>query len=304
MYDVIIVGGGPAGLSAALYALRAGKRAFVLEKNNFGGQIAWSPRIENYPGVMAVSGAEFSDNLLAQVLDKGGEIELTEVTRIDDAGRNKIVRTADGDFEAKAVILATGAKHRRLGLPREETLTGNGVSYCAVCDGAFYKGRPVAVAGGGDAALQDALLLSASCSLVYIIHRRDAFRAEAANVEAASTRPNIRLLMSSTVAALEGGDTLTGVTVESTRDGGRLLLPVSGLFIAAGFEPENGSFADIADLDDAGWFASGENCLARTPGVFVAGDCRSKDVRQLTTAISDGAIAALAACRFVDALSE
>jgi thioredoxin reductase (NADPH) len=304
IHDVIIVGGGPAGLSAALYALRAGKRALVLEKNNFGGQIAWSPRIENYPGVMAVSGAEFSDNLLAQVLDKGGEIELTEVARIDDAGDKKIVRTADGDFEARAVILATGAKHRRLGLPREEVLTGNGVSYCAVCDGAFYKGRTVAVVGGGDAALQDALLLSASCQTVYIIHRREAFRAEAANVDAVNARPNIRFLMSSTVTALEGEGALSGITVESLRDGSRTRIPVDGLFIAVGFEPENDGFAGLADLDADGWFAAGEDCLSRTPGIFVAGDCRAKEVRQLATAVGDGAVAAVSACRFVDGLAK
>ena len=302
MYDVIIVGGGPAGLSAALYALRAEKTVLVLEKNNFGGQIAWSPRVENYPGLMSVSGAALADNLLSQVLEKGGEIELTEVFGISDFGLTKTVRTADGDFEAKAVILATGAKHRRLGLPREEELTGNGVCYCAVCDGAFYKGRPVAVAGGGDAALQDALLLSASCSEVYIIHRRGEFRAEAANVSAVRERPNIRLVMSSRVMELLGEKELSGVTIYHSSDDIRSHIAVDGLFVAVGYQPENGAFAEFADLDDNGWFDSGEDCRTRTPGVFAAGDCRAKTVRQLTTAVGDGAVAAVAACRYVDGL--
>ncbi|NCB52003.1 MAG: FAD-dependent oxidoreductase [Clostridia bacterium] len=302
MYDVIIVGGGPAGLSAALYALRAEKTVLVLEKNNFGGQIAWSPRVENYPGLMSVSGAALADNLLSQVLEKGGEIELTEVLGISDFGLTKTVRTADGDFEAKAVILATGAKHRRLGLPREEELTGNGVCYCAVCDGAFYKGRPVAVAGGGDAALQDALLLSASCSEVYIIHRRGEFRAEAANVSAVRERPNIRLVMSSRVMELLGEKELSGVTIYHSSDDSRSHIAVDGLFVAVGYQPENGAFAEFADLDDNGWFDSGEDCRTRTPGVFAAGDCRAKTVRQLTTAVGDGAVAAVAACRYVDGL--
>lgn len=304
MYDVIIVGGGPAGLSAALYALRAGKRVLVLEKNNFGGQIAWSPRVENYPGIPSVSGAEFTDILMSQVMDRGGELELTEVIGISDEGFVKTVRTTDGDFNAKAVILATGAKHRRLGLPREEELTGNGVSYCAVCDGAFYKGRPVAVAGGGDAALQDALLLSTLCSEVYIIHRRNAFRAESANVDAVSARANIRLVLSCTVAELEGAPALSGLIVQNALDGSRGRLQVDGLFVAVGFEPENGGFSQFAGLDASGWFASGEDCLTRTPGIFVAGDCRAKEVRQLTTAVSDGAVAAVSACRFVEGLPE
>mgnify|MGYP003209883404 FL=1 len=196
-YDIVIVGGGPAGLAAAIYGRRAEKSVLVLEKNGFGGQIAWSPMVDNFPGIPSVSGAELADRMFSQALDMGAEAELAEVTGLRRDGAGYAVVTPDGDYAAKAVILATGAQHRRLGVAREEELAGNGVCYCAVCDGAFYKGRPVAVAGGGDAALQDALLLANGCSEVYIIHRRDEFRAEAANVSAARSRPNIEFCMSS-----------------------------------------------------------------------------------------------------------
>lgn len=299
IYDVIIVGGGPAGLAAAIYARRAEKTVLVLEKNGFGGQIAMSPLVDNYPGQPAVSGAKLADAMVTQVLEKGGELDLTEVTGVEDRDGMKLVHTADGDREARAVILATGAKHRQLGLERENDLIGEGVSYCAVCDGAFYKGRPVAVAGGGDAALQDALLLSNTCSTVYIIHRRGEFRAEAANVSAAKGRSNIRMVMNAGIVGLVGDEELKGVEIET--GGEKKVLPVDALFVAVGFESENAAFAPIAELDASGWFATGESCATRTPGVFAAGDCRAKTVRQLTTAVGDGAAAAVAACRYIDA---
>lgn len=302
MYDIIIVGGGPAGLSAALYSLRAEKKVLVLEKNSFGGQIAIAPRVDNFPGVPSVSGAALADTMLRQVTEKGGEIDLAEVLSVEDRGAYKIVHSTDGDLEAKAVILATGARHRHLGLEREEELTGNGVSYCAVCDGAFYKDRPVAVCGGGDAALQDALLLSGLCSTVYIIHRRDEFRAEAANVSAVRAKSNVRLVMNSVVTELVGEDELTGVAVRDKLGGEAKVLPVDGLFVAVGFESENAPFHDVAELSAEGWFNSDESCRTKTPGVFAAGDCRQKIVRQLTTAISDGATAAVAACRYIESL--
>lgn len=300
-FDIVIVGGGPAGLTAALYALRADKSVLVLEKNGFGGQIAQSPRVENFPGTPAMSGAEFADRLLEQVTALGGEIDLVEVTGISENGRGKLVHTPEGDYEAGAVILATGAKHRRLGLPREEELVGLGVSYCAVCDGAFYKGARVAVAGGGDAAAQDALLLAGSCSEVYLIHRRGELRAEAANVRRLRERENVHLCLYSRISALVGERELEALELTDTRTGELTRLPVSGLFVAVGFEPENEIFANYAALDSAGWFASDESCEAGTPGVFVAGDCRAKTLRQLTTAVGDGAAAAVAACRWLDA---
>ena len=300
-YDIIIAGGGPAGLTAAIYARRADKSVLVLEKNGFGGQIAWSPRVENFPGTPAASGAELADRMLDQAMGLGAEIELTEVTGLVPENGGFTVRTADGYYGARAVILATGARHRRLGVDREEELSGNGVCYCAVCDGAFFAGRPVAVAGGGDAALQDALLLANSCSEVYIIHRRETFRAEMANQAAVRARPNIHCLMSSRVAELLGGDELTGVVVEDVNSGERRTLEADGLFVAVGNESDNAPFASLAETDAAGWFTAGEDCLTATPGLFVAGDCRAKAVRQLATAVGDGATAAVAAVRYLDA---
>ena len=298
-YDIVIVGGGPAGLAAAIYARRAGKSALLLEKNGFGGQIAWSPRVENYPGVAAISGAELSDRMFSQALEMGAEADLAEVTGLAREGALWRVETPEGDYLARAVILATGARHRRLGVEREEELAGSGVCYCAVCDGAFYKGRPVAVAGGGDSAVQDALLLSNSCSQVYIIHRRREFRAESANVDALRSRGNVTMLMDSRVTALLGAGELTGVRVEGP-DGSRDI-EVDALFVAVGSEADSAPFAGVASTDDAGWFTAGEGCAAGAPGLFAAGDCRAKSVRQLTTAVGDGAAAAVAACHHVDA---
>ena len=301
-YDIIVVGGGPAGLAAAIYARRAEKSVLVLEKNGFGGQIAWSPKVDNFPGVPEVSGAELADRMFSQALGLGADAELAEVTAVSPAPGGFTVSTPDGDYSAKAVILATGAQHRKLGVDREDELAGNGVCYCAVCDGAFYKDRPVAVAGGGDAALQDALLLANVCSQVYIIHRRDEFRAEAANVSAVLSRGNITRLMNSRVVALEGEGELSGIVVEDKATLERRSIAVDGLFVAVGYEAANAAFAPIAKLDAAGWFTAGEDCAAGTPGVFAAGDCRAKTVRQLTTAVGDGAAAAVAACRYIDSL--
>ena len=299
MYDVIIIGGGPAGLTAAVYARRAGKSALVVEKNAFGGQIAQSPRVENYPGFPSVSGTELADRLLSQAMEQGAEVELEEVSEIRDGGGSKTVICASGArFEGRALILATGAKPRALGLAREEQLTGSGVSYCAVCDGAFYKGRTAAVVGGGSSALQDALLLSETCAKVYLIHRRDRFRGEQALVDALRRRENVEFLLNAQVKTLLGGDELTGVTVE--QDGARRDVSLDALFVAVGSQPDNGAFAPLLRLDEAGYADAGEDCLTPTAGVFVAGDCRKKAVRQLTTAVADGAVAALAAVHWLE----
>jgi len=299
MYDVIIVGGGPAGLTAALYALRAGKTVLVIEKSAFGGQITWSPKVENFPTIESVSGSELGDRLMAQAMAQGAELELDEVTKLELDGDIKRVYTDfGGEYEGKTLIIATGAKPRMLGIEREAELVGAGVCFCAVCDGAFYKGRPVAVNGGGNSALQDAVLLSESCSKVYLIHRRNEFRGEAKLVEVLKNKPNVEFVLNSTVTALNGGDELTGISVsdgETVRD-----IAVDGLFVAVGHAPDNSVFADYLELDNAGYADSGEDCLTKTPGVFVAGDCRKKQVRQLTTACADGAVAALAACRYLD----
>ena len=302
MHDIIIIGGGPAGLTAALYALRAGKSVLVIEKSSFGGQITWSPKVENFPGIPSVSGAELGDKLTAQALEQGAELELDEVVSVELDGDIKRVKTDFGGvFEAKALIIASGARPRSLGVPGEEELTGAGVCFCAVCDGAFYKGREVAVTGGGNSALQDAMLLSDTCSKVYIIHRRDSFRGEARLVEALRARPNVEFVLGSSITALLGQDELCGVRVADSA-GAEREIAVDGLFVAIGHVPDNGIFSALIDLDEGGYADSDESCMTRTPGVFAAGDCRRKAVRQLTTAAADGSCAALAACRYIDAL--
>ena len=302
MYDIIIVGGGPAGLTAALYALRAGKTALIIEKNAFGGQITWSPKVENFPTIESISGTELADRLMEQTMNQGAEMELDEVTAIELDGDVKRVKTEfGGEFEAKTVIIATGARPRMLGVEREAELVGSGVCFCAVCDGAFYKDRPVAVNGGGNSALQDAMLLSDTCSRVYLVHRRDSFRGEAKLVEALREKENVEFVLNSSITALHGETELTGITV-TDKMGNERKIAVDGLFVAIGHAPDNGIFAGLIDLDAGGYADSGEDCMTKTPGVFVAGDCRKKSVRQLTTAVADGSAAALAACSYIDSL--
>ena len=299
MYDVVIIGGGPAGLTAATYLRRAEKSVLVLEKNAFGGQITWSPRVENFPGFPSISGVELGDRLLEQAMEQGAEVELEEAVGLEEIGDGKRVRCASGAaFEGRAVILATGARPRMLGVKDEERLIGSGVCYCAVCDGAFYKGRDVAVCGGGNSALQDALLLSESCRRVTLIHRRDGFRGEEKLVRALKEKPNVDFMLGAAVTELLGGEELSGLVVEQA--GEKKTLPVEGLFVAVGHQPDNAAYGEWLTLDPAGYAAAGEDCLTKTPGLFVAGDCRAKSVRQLTTAAADGAVAALAACRWLD----
>ena len=301
LYDILIVGGGPAGLTAATYARRAGKSVLVIEKNAFGGQITWSPKVENFPGFLSLSGTELGDRLLEQAMEQGAEVELDEVVGVSvDADGVKTVQCESGaQFQGRALIIAVGAKPRMLGLPGEEALVGNGVCFCAVCDGAFYAGQDVAVCGGGNAALQDALLLSEKCRRVTLIHRRGSFRGEQKLVEALSKRDNVDFVLNASVTGLLGEDELRGIVI--TQNGETWELPVTGLFIAVGHQPDNAVFASLMDLDAAGYAASGEDCRTRSAGVFVAGDCRAKQVRQLTTAAADGSVAALAACRVLDA---
>ena len=299
MYDIIIIGGGPAGLTAAVYARRAGKSVLVLEKAALGGQITWSPKVENFPSVVSISGTELGDRMAEQALAQGAEVEVEEVVGIDDCGEYRRVRCDFGaEYEGRAIIIATGAKPRMLGVEREEELVGAGVGYCAVCDGAFFKGMPVAVNGGGNSALQDAMLLSETCSRVYLIHRRDSFRGEERLVEALREKGNVEFVLGARITKLLGEDELHGVVVE--QDGREREIAVDGLFVAIGHEPDVGTFSSLIELDERGYAAAGEDCLTRSEGVFVAGDCRAKRVHQLTTAVADGAVAALAACAWLD----
>ncbi|MED9933211.1 MAG: thioredoxin-disulfide reductase [Catenibacillus sp.] len=299
MYDMIIVGAGTAGLSAAIYGARAGKNVLVLEANTYGGQIVRSPEVENYPGIAHISGYEFAQNLYDQAVNLGAAVEFENVVEIRADGQEKYVVTEDNEYTARAVILATGAVNRPLGVDGEDDFVGAGISYCATCDGAFFKGKDVAVVGGGSTALEDALFLSAYCRKVYLIHRRDAFRGEQKYVDNLKTKDNIEFVLNSQVTALKGNDFLEAVDVKNKVSGETVTLPVSGLFVAIGQMPQNGPFAGLINLDDGGYIAAGEDCRTNVEGIFTAGDCRTKTVRQLTTAASDGAAAALAACEYL-----
>ena len=292
-FDILIVGGGPAGLTAAIYARRAGKSVLVLEQEAFGGQIASSPRVDNFPGCYGVSGAELAERLFSQAEALGARLELEEVQAVRP-GTPHTVTTDYGTYTASALILATGMKHRTLGLPGEDTLAG--ISYCAVCDGAFYAGKDVAVAGGGNTALQDALFLSTICRNVTVIHRRDAFRGDPILAEALAKRENVTLRMNTVITALRGQDALTGLVLRDKVTGAELELSVSGLFQAVGQQPQTQLAASLGLTGADGFLPAGEDCVTAAPGVFAAGDCRAKSVRQLTTACADGAVAALAAC--------
>ena len=303
MHDLIIVGGGPAGLTAAIYGLRAGKTVLVIEKNGFGGQIAYSPKVENIPGTISISGAEFADKLTEQAMALGADVELETVIRVEN-GETKRVYTEEGScFEANAVILAVGVKHRMLGLAGEEELVGSGLSFCAVCDGAFYAGQNVAMIGGGNSALQEALLLSEVCNKVTVVQNLAFFTGEKKLADALIAKENVQVLFSTVVAEyLSENGQLTGLRVRN-ENGDEQILKVDGAFLAVGLVPENDAFAPLAELNDWGYFASSEDCTTKTAGIYVAGDCRSKTIRQVTTAAADGAVAAMAACRYLDQLS-
>ena len=301
MYDIIIVGGGPAGLTAAIYGLRAGKTVLVIEKGGFGGQIAFSPKVENIPGTKLISGAEFADQLTDQAMALGADVELENVTRVEKLEDHFQVDTEEGSaYTGRSVILALGVKHRTLGLPGEDELIGHGISFCAVCDGAFYEGQEVAMIGGGNSALQEALLLSEVCKKVTVVQNLADFTGEKKLADALRQKENVQIYFSTLVAGYkaENGE-LTGLQLK--RENGETLdIRVDGAFLAVGLEPRNGPFAHLAQTNTWGYFDSAEDCLTQTPGLFVAGDCRSKRIRQVVTASSDGAIAAMAACSYLD----
>ena len=300
MHDIIIVGAGTAGLSAAIYGLRAGKSVLVLEQASYGGQIINTPEIENYPAIQKISGFEFATNLYNQAKNLGAEFAVEKVEGIEDKGQFKEVKTKDKSYEGKAVILATGAKNRSLGVEKEEELVGKGISYCATCDGMFYRGKVVAVNGGGNTAVEDATFLSDYVEKVYVIHRRDEFRADKAEVDRLVSKPNVELVLNSTVKTLESDASgLTGLVVVN-KNGEERSLKVDGLFVAIGQAPDNQAFSDLVELDGKGYISAGESTLTKTPGIFTAGDCRTKAIRQLATAASDGAVAGLAAVSYIN----
>lgn len=299
MYDIGIIGGGTAGMTAAIYGQRAGKRTIIIEGGVFGGQITSSPNVENYPGIASVSGSEFSMNLLDQAVKLGAETETEQVTGIRDEGPEKIIVAGEKEYPCRSVILATGVTHRHLGIPGEDRLTGSGVSYCATCDGMFFRGRDVAVVGGGSTALQDAEFLSGYCRKVYLIHRRDEFRGEDNIVKRLEKKENVEFILSAVVKEIVGKFMVEKLILNHKKTGEESELAVAGVFIAVGQIPQNDMFADIVKLDGSGFILAAEDCMTSHPGIFAAGDCRTKEVRQLTTAAADGAVAALAACRYI-----
>ncbi len=302
MYDIIIVGAGPAGMTAAIYGQRAGKSTLMIDKAGYGGNIITTPSVENYPGLKNVSGAEFAQALYEQAESFGAEYKSAEVTGITDAAGVKTVHTDAGDFDAKAVIIATGQVNRKLGLEHEEQLVGSGVSFCATCDGMFFRGRDVAVIGGGNTALEDAEYLAGVANKVYLVHRRDKFRGEQKTVDRLEKLENVEFVLNSSPVRFLGEGPITGLVIKDNLTGEERELKVQGVFEAVGQMPQNANFADITDLDGAGYISATEACETGRPGIFVAGDCRTKKVRQLDTAAADGTVAALAASEYINSL--
>lgn len=298
MTDVLIIGGGMAGLTAALYSLRAGKSVCLIEKETLGGQITSSPLVENYPGLPAVSGNQLMDGLLNQVMDLGAEIELDEIKSLARNGGVFVARAEGARYEGKAVIIASGARPRRLGLPEEEALIGHGVSFCALCDGAFYKDMDVAVVGGGNSAAQAAVYLAEICRTVTVIQQFDHLTCDKRDEKKLHSKDNIRLCLGAEIVSLNGSEQLTGVTV--FQNGENRTIPVAGLFVCIGRSADNEPFASLLQLDSNGCIVAGEDCRTSVEGLYVAGDCRTKAIRQLTTAAADGSISAVAACAYID----
>lgn len=304
MYDIIIIGAGPAGLTAALYARRAEKSVLVLEKSTFGGQITHSPKVENYPGFIQMTGTEFADKLTEQVLSQGAEIELDTAKSIEGTPGNYKVIGDYAEYSAKSVIIAGGSAHRQLNLPNEDKFIGEGISYCAVCDGAFYKNKNVAIVGGGNSALQEAVMLSDICASVTLIQNLSFLTGEEKLIADIENRNNINVIYSSVVTEILGEDSFKGIVIENTETNVKTHLLLDGVFVAIGQKPENESFKNVVELNEYGYIKADETCKPENApqGIFTAGDCRTKSVRQVATAISDGAVAALAACSFVDSV--
>ena len=300
MYDIIIVGAGPAGLTAAVYARRAGKSVLVLEKDTFGGQVTFSPKLENYPGFQEISGNELAQRMLEQAMALGAEIDMDTVTEVLD-GEVKTVVGEAGRYEARSVIIAAGARHRRLNLPGEENFIGNGISFCAVCDGAFFKDQHVAVIGGGNTALQEIALLADICKKVTVVQNLAFLTGEEKMIQLLQSKNNIDYIYNTVVTGYEGETSLQAIRLLNTETQETSRLEIDGIFLAIGTAPENDAYQKVAKLNEYGYIVSDESCRTETPGIFVAGDCRTKAYRQVATAISDGAAAALNACRFLDA---
>ncbi len=302
MYDILIIGAGPAGMTAAIYGQRGGKKTIVFDKLSYGGQVINTAEVANYPGIPNMTGLDFADKTYNQMKDLGAEMSYEEISEIRDADKpiKTVITTSGKEYQCKAIIIATGSSPRPLGVENEDRFRGAGISYCATCDGAFFRDKTVAVCGGGNTALEDAEVLSDIAEKVYLVHRRDEFRADATNVKRVKSKKNVELVLDSVVTAIKGERFIQGIEVENKKTGEKRELKIDGLFVAIGQMPENDIFKDVVKLNKAGYVEAGEDCLTGTDGIFTAGDCRAKKVRQITTAVSDGAIAALAAIEHVN----
>jgi len=298
IFDIVVVGGGPAGLTAAVYALRASKTVLIVEKAAFGGQVTYSPKIENYPGTAQITGTELADAMVSQALSFGAEVELDNIVGIKKSDDGIFTLTGEyGEYCGKAVIIASGAHHRHLGLDREEELTGKGISYCAVCDGDFFRGKNIAVVGGGNSAVGDALMLASRCESVTVIQNLETLTAEPKSCEKLLALPNVKVIYNTVVTGFVGENELSALKLDTNGEASELA--VDGVFVAIGLEPKNEAFRELAELDEYGYIKAGEDTKTSCDGIFAAGDCRVKTVRQITTACADGSVAALAACKYL-----
>ena len=296
-YDTIIIGCGPSGMTAAIYLLRAGKKVLILEKENIGGQISSSPSVENYPGYISISGAELSNNLYDQVINLGGEIELEKVINIKD-GKTKTVITEDNTYKTKTIIIATGSKYRLLGLPNEIELIGNGIHFCVACDGAFYKNKVVAVIGGGNSAIINALTLSDICKKVYVIQNLDDLTGEKLLGDKLKNKSNVEIYYNAIVKEVIGDDSLKEIKITSKNE--KINIKLDGMFISIGQIPQSDFIKDLIKINKLNYIESDNDCKTNIEGIYVSGDVRNKKVRQLTTAVNDGTIAALVAINYID----
>lgn len=301
MTDVIIIGAGPAGMTAGVYALRAGLTALIFEEGVYGGQVALTSEVENYPSHQKISGWELAQSIYDHAAAAGAKVSFEQVLSLDGAGAVKTVVTNQGRHDCRAVILANGAKRRKLGCPGEQELTGRGVSYCATCDGAFFRGKTVCVVGGGNTAMEDALFLANLAQTVYLVHRRGEFRGEKHLQDAVLASEKIQILYDTGVEAITGGDRVEAVTLKDLKTGQTRQMDTDAVFIAIGLEPDNEKFASVVTLDAGGYVVAGEDCRTNVPGIFAAGDTRTKAVRQIITAAADGAVAATGAANYLNA---
>ena len=300
MYDIIIIGAGPAGMTASIYASQARKKVLLLEKSVYGGQIVVADKVKNYPGFEEISGYEYATKLYNQAKKLNPDIKFEEVLQIKNNENYKEVITNKDSYKSKSVIIATGSKNRKLGLNNEDKLIGKGISYCATCDGMFFKDKVVAIYGGGNSAIDDALYLSNIAKKVYVIYRRKKFKFDSVNLDKLKDKNNVEFILNSNITDIKGEEKLEYITIKDNETNKENDLIIDGLFIAIGYIPVSSMCSNLIDLDNKGYIVSKEDCKTNIDGIFVAGDIRIKEIRQLTTACSDGTIAALNACKYIN----